>query len=143
MHGSARVSLGPMACVVGLLVWCAPLTSAIAQTGTRGSRQEIEEMLREVRRLKDVKCQSDANAQLICDSASQRTIWTFTLPAHPAHPAVVRRAMIIRGGTIGISRMGIWAGSEAAFNRWFELFSELDQRQVEDWTRATGRSEGR
>jgi hypothetical protein len=64
-------------------------------------------------------------------------MWTFTLPGHPAHPAVSRGVMLVQqtdqGSRVGIDRSGHYAGDGAAFEAWMKEFHVVDQKQVAQW----------
>lgn len=57
----------------------------------------------------------------------ERTIYYFTKPSHPAHPGVVKRAVVERGGADIVATEGWAAGSQEAFQRWLEAFATQDQ----------------
>jgi hypothetical protein len=133
-----RVFISLAAALLGEVAWISATAAETAQLGKRVEWKQISQLMQQVRVLVDIRCKSDLNAQLICDSSSMRTIWTFTLFGHPADPAVVQRILTTRDGKIGISRIGLWAGDERQFNQWFGAFAVLDQRQVEEWARTSG-----
>jgi hypothetical protein len=66
--------------------------------------------------------------QLVLTSSQERRIYVFTQPAHPAHPAVVVRAVVPRGAGSEVQRMGHYAGDQKAFDRWWHEFDSLDAR---------------
>jgi len=59
--------------------------------------------------------------------ADERTVYYFTKPPHPAHPGVVKRAVVERNGTVTVATEGWPAGSREAFQRWIEAFAAQDQ----------------
>jgi hypothetical protein len=103
------------------------------------SKQQWATQLADVQSQTGVTCKSIALSQYICDSPKQHTIWVFTQPGHPAHPALTRGAMVITSETIGIERTGQYAGDRAAFVEWMKEFAALDARQVDEWTKAISR----
>jgi len=52
----------------------------------------------------------------------------FTTPAHPAHPAVVRRSIVVNRNRTFVHTIGYYAGSRAAFAEWMNLFLAEDRR---------------
>ena len=64
--------------------------------------------------------------QLVLTVEAERAIYVFTQPHHPAHPAVVIRAVVANGGGSTVKRMGHFAGSEEAFASWWHEFDALD-----------------
>ena len=91
----------------------------------------------EVQAIPDIQCQEIGAHQRQCTSNVQFTIWIFTLPGHPAHPAVTQAVMLVQrdgqGARVGINRSGYYAGDSAAFDTWMKEFSVLDQKQVAQW----------
>ncbi|MGC1458269.1 MAG: hypothetical protein WA825_08350 [Steroidobacteraceae bacterium] len=93
--------------------------------------------LAEVKALPDVQCMEDRINQLTCNSSEQHTIWVFTTPGHPAHPAVSRGVIVMqqtaKGATVSIDRSGHYAGHRAEFDVWMRQFAMLDRTQVAQW----------
>lgn len=42
------------------------------------------------------------NGWTLADDKANRTLWSFTSPGHPAHPAAVRRTVVLEGGKVSI-----------------------------------------
>jgi hypothetical protein len=59
-------------------------------------------------------------------------LWTFTLPAHPAHPAVVCRRIMERRGVIDIPTTIECRGSEQACAKLRSDFDVLNERVISD-----------
>ena|SRR5437016_6283137 len=117
-----------------IMLACTP--SAVAQIVSsqdplKVTADQLGHYLREIRAIPDVICRSSSEAyELLCSSESQNTIWVFTTPGHPAHPAVVRRTMTFDKGHVAIDRIGRYAGSKEAYEQWDLQFEELDQREL-------------
>jgi hypothetical protein len=60
------------------------------------------------------------------------TLWTFTLPAHPAHPAVVCRRIVERRGVLEIPTTIECKGAEAACAKLKSDFDALNERVIQD-----------
>lgn len=60
------------------------------------------------------------------------TLWTFTLPAHPAHPAVVCRRIVERRGVLEIPTTIECNGAEAACAKLKSDFDALNERVIRD-----------
>jgi len=90
-----------------------------------------------VEAISDIECRDIWAHQRQCSSAAQTTIWTFTLPGHPAHPAVSRGVMTVQqtshGAIVGIRRSSHYAGNTAAFEAWVKDFHFVDEKQVAQW----------
>ena len=94
----------------------------------------------EVQAIPGIECREIGAHQRQCTSNAQFTIWIFTLPGHPAHPAVTQAVMLVQrdgqGARVGINRSGYYAGDSAAFDTWMKGFRVLDQKQVAQWQSA-------
>jgi hypothetical protein len=104
--------------------------------------QELQTYASEIERIPDIQCRDIWAHQRSCSSSSLFTIWTFTEPGHPAHPAVSRGVMVMKtsdaGSTLGIERSGYYAGEYAAFDHWMKDFAAVDTKQVAEWQKALG-----
>jgi hypothetical protein len=79
--------------------------------------------LREMRR-------SDVYVAL--EDGSNGTLWTFTLPAHPAHPAVICRRVMERRGILEIPTSIVCNGPEAACAKLKSDFDMLNERMLDE-----------
>ncbi|HKO52891.1 MAG TPA: hypothetical protein VJV79_34520 [Polyangiaceae bacterium] len=70
----------------------------------------------------------------------QKTLYAFTKPEHPAHPAVVNRRVVERATTVDVDQIGYFAGNEAAFAKLFQAFQHENVRMRERMRR---QAEGR
>jgi hypothetical protein len=99
--------------------------------------EQLETYKSEIQAIPDIQCQEIGAHQRQCTSSAQFTIWLFTLPGHPAHPAVTQAVMLVQrdaqGARVGISRSGYYAGDSAAFDTWMKEFRVVDQKQVAQW----------
>ena len=91
--------------------------------GTLYEQLSKDARLREMRR-------SDVFVAL--EDGGDGTLWTFTLPAHPAHPAVVCRRIMERRGLIEIPTAIQCNGGEAACARLQSDFDMLNERMIQD-----------
>jgi hypothetical protein len=95
----------------------------------RISRNDWGNLRTGVRAIVDVKCHDDRERlNYICSSDERKSVWIFTVPEHPAHPAVVEREVMRVGDSVRVRSRGYFAGSEAAFAEWFAGFAELDRQ---------------
>jgi len=61
-------------------------------------------------------------------------LWYFTKPGHPAHPAVIKREMVMKDGAVTAHEEGWSFGSDrtqSPFKAWLAQISDLD-RQMQD-----------
>jgi hypothetical protein len=61
----------------------------------------------------------------------EAAVYFFTRPNHPAHPAAVRRSMVIYADKQYVHTSGYYAGNPRAFVAWMKLF----QTEDENWQR--------
>ena len=59
------------------------------------------------------------------------TLYAFTKPGHPAHPAVINRQVVQRDDGIYVDQVGYFAGDEAAFGRLSRAFEQLNAQTRE------------
>ena len=55
------------------------------------------------------------------------TIWTFTPPGHPAHPAVVKRTVVQEGTTVSLKVTGRCEATKAACDKLMAEFEALNE----------------
>jgi hypothetical protein len=54
--------------------------------------------------------------------------YTFTKPAHPAHPAWVSRIIVVVDGKYAANQAGFYAGSMGEFNLFYAGIAEMNER---------------
>lgn len=121
----------PCVAVGLLLAWS--LSAAVAQetlcskpkTTPEALYQELakDAKLREMRR-------SDIYVAL--EEGNDGILWTFTLPAHPAHPAAICRRVMERRGVLEIPTSIQCNGPEAACAKLRSDFDMLNERMLKD-----------
>ncbi|HUI62208.1 MAG TPA: hypothetical protein VLX90_18425 [Steroidobacteraceae bacterium] len=62
------------------------------------------------------------------------TIYAFTQPGHPAHPAWVASRLVREGEGVGVRQIGYYAGDRSAFETLFRRYIEVNDKLK----RATG-----
>lgn len=62
---------------------------------------------------------------------SKDTIWTFTVPRHPAHPSVVCRRPVQDGADLRLQMNVQCNASEAECQKLVKAFQELNQRMMQ------------
>jgi hypothetical protein len=66
------------------------------------------------------------------ENGDNGTLWTFTLPKHPAHPAAVCRRVVERRGIIDIPTTIVCEGAQAACADLKTDFEALNARIIDD-----------
>jgi hypothetical protein len=72
------------------------------------------------------------------------TLWTFTMPPHPAHPAAICRRVVERRGIIDIPTTIVCEGAAAACAQLKTDFDALNTRVIDDlYKQGKGPKEGK
>jgi hypothetical protein len=66
------------------------------------------------------------------ENGQDGTLWSFTLPAHPAHPAAVCRRVMERRGRIEVPTTIVCKGPDAECKKLESDFDALNARIIED-----------
>jgi hypothetical protein len=66
------------------------------------------------------------------ENGQDGTLWTFTLPAHPAHPAAVCRRVMERRGVIDIPTAIVCRGPEGECTKLKSDFDALNARMIQE-----------
>jgi hypothetical protein len=66
------------------------------------------------------------------ENAQDGTLWSFTLPAHPAHPAAVCRRVVERRGVLDIPTSIVCHGPEAECAKLESDFDALNDRMIKE-----------
>ncbi len=74
----------------------------------------------------------DDEKLLVYTDKTTTTIYGFTKPGHPAHPAWITRKPEQRGDSLFIGQIGYFAGSEPPFAKLFRDYLALNERLTED-----------
>jgi hypothetical protein len=73
-----------------------------------------------------------SDAFVALEDGGDGTLWTFTLPAHPAHPSVVCRRIVERRGVLDIPTTIECKASEQACAKLKSDFDMLNERVISD-----------
>ena len=73
---------------------------------------------------------NDQNLLIYTDNATH-TVFSFTKPGHPAHPAWIARRPVNKGNSIHIAQIGYFAGAEPPFAKLFSEYLALNQKLME------------
>lgn len=65
---------------------------------------------------------------LVFTDSTNSTVYGFTKPGHPAHPAWVARKPEQRGDGVYIGQIGYFAGAEPPFAKLFREYAALDEK---------------
>jgi hypothetical protein len=70
--------------------------------------------------------------QILVQVPTQDAVFIFTAKTHPAHPAVVKRELVVApNGDVRFARQSYFAGSKEGYDAWLREFDELERRNRE------------
>jgi hypothetical protein len=126
-------TLVPMVLVACAAVLLAPVQPVHAADDVCGEAKAAPQALYE-RVAKDSRVREMHRNELYVglENGENGTLWTFTLPTHPAHPAAVCRRVMERRGVLDIPTIIVCEGAEAACAQLKTDFEALNQRVIED-----------
>jgi hypothetical protein len=96
---------------------------------------EWQAYLDEVTSLPGVVCKDTQRHEVSCVAESLKSVWVFTAPGHPAHPAVSTGVLVVTANAAAILSRGYYAGNESAFYAWV-ADAYRDVPNLDKWTQA-------
>ncbi len=119
-----------VACPMVILSLVRPLHAADDLCGEpNASPQALYERLAKDSRLREMR----RNEHYVgLENGQDGTLWTFTLPKHPAHPAAICRRLMERRGIIDIPTTIVCKGAEPACAQLKTEFDALNARVIDD-----------
>jgi hypothetical protein len=119
------------AAVLAIFLTC----SAWAQIAYRGTTQvDIEALYKQAKSEADAAAREEEGYMRIT-VPSKHTIYYFTTPKHPCHPAVVIQRIFEKSGAVWIEANGLTAGDQAKFEQWLRVF-ERQHEQIKSRMRS-------
>jgi hypothetical protein len=91
--------------------------------------QALYQRLKEDSRLREMR---RSEHYVALENGQDGTLWSFTLPAHPAHPAAVCRRVMERRGIIDIPTAIVCRGPEGACTKLKGDFDALNARMIQE-----------
>jgi hypothetical protein len=64
----------------------------------------------------------------IVNDRSAGTLWSFTPPSHPAHPAAAKRVVVEKNGSVSIEMSGLCEAEKAACDKLMAEFREMNDK---------------
>ncbi len=58
--------------------------------------------------------------------------FSFTNPTHYAHPAMIKRCLIIEGNDIYFAMKGHYAGNQEKYDRWWNDWKSLNDSDIKN-----------
>jgi hypothetical protein len=122
---------GWIAALGGLLLTC----GAWAQIEYKGATQvDIDALYKQAMSEVDATSREEEGYMRIT-VPSKHTIYYFTTPKHPCHPAVVIQKIFEKSGGLWIEAEGLTAGDRAKFEQWLIGF-ERQHEQIKNRMRS-------
>lgn len=135
------IQASPMKLIASLLTAIALLSDAQAQEFKPFPRANITEAQWQ-RYFDEVREKHGASAQdlddqklLVYTDGTTSTVYGFTKPGHPAHPAWIARKPEQRGDSIYVGQIGYFAGAEPPFAKLFKEYLALNEKLKEEMKR--------
>jgi hypothetical protein len=94
---------------------------------THISTKEWRIFLKETRAKRHAR-QADHERHTEIEVPQERAVYIFTRKTHPAHPAVIRSALIVSANKTYVHTSGYYAGDRQAFVAWVDVF--LDNHRL-------------
>ena len=134
MYAALRTVLGTLPVALALVHTCgADVPAQPESSATKITVEQLQAYTAQVEAMPNIQCRDIAANQRQCTSDSLMTIWTFTRPGHPAHPAVTSGVLKVSPPYVGIDRSGAYAGDERAFTNWMKEWLAVDTHNVAEF----------
>jgi hypothetical protein len=120
------------------LHWLVVLLAALLPLSTYGQEgvgyPSVAAALQALKTRNDVRI-SVQGGWTIADDPRDGSLWSFTPPGHPAHPAVVKRNPAQKDGAMFIQMHALCQAEKAACDKLIEEFQELNRKIAADMQR--------
>jgi hypothetical protein len=125
-----RLGLSALAAGVSIAMVALP---ALAQDLCGRPREAPDAVFNRLTKGEKLKESFRDKSYVAINDAVRNTLWTFTLPGHPAHPTVVCRQPVEQSGKELQLQMEVQCNaSEAECEKLVDAFQELNRRMLED-----------
>jgi hypothetical protein len=108
------------------------VTPALAQDLCGRPAEAPEALLERLTKVEKLKELSRDKAYVALNDAARGTVWTFTVPGHPAHPSAVCRRLVPDGKEMRLQMNVQCNADEAECRKLVDAFQELNRRMIED-----------
>lgn len=91
--------------------------------------------------LEALKARSDVNVSVqggwtIVDETPANALWSFTPADHPAHPAVVKRAVVTHDGVVSVNMTALCQAGKTACDKLIEEFKTMTAQMSQSMKRS-------
>jgi hypothetical protein len=129
-----RLPIAILLCGTALFWYLQNPVASAAETVTvsknRFGYASVEAALQDLRTRKDAEVRVEKGWTIVIEPAAMR-IWSFTPSDHPAHPALVRRAIVKEGSKVFVEMQAVCEAEKSACDKLVADFDTLN-RQTRD-----------
>jgi hypothetical protein len=121
---------------------CVPALSAsvvLAQDLCGRPREEPQALLDRLTKSEGLKEDFRDKSYVAISDKAKGTVWTFTVPGHPAHPSVVCRRPVQEGAEMRLQTQVQCNAIETECQKLVKAFQELNQRMLQELRRQQGK----
>src|SRR5690349_22725517 len=115
---------------LALATMCAPADAQEARPESGIGYPSVAAALAALRARSDVIINEQGGWTIVNDSPN-KTIWSFTPPGHPAHPAAVKRVDVERDSAVYIDMSALCGAEKRACDQLVEDFKALNQQMTQ------------
>jgi hypothetical protein len=126
--------LAAAACVPALFA-----SAVLAQDLCGRPREEPQALLDRLTKSEGLKEDFRDKSYVAISDKAKGTVWTFTVPGHPAHPSVVCRRPVQEGAEMRLQTQVQCNAIEAECQKLVKAFQELNQRMLQELRRQQGK----
>ena len=112
---------------------------ALAQDLCGRPREEPQALFDRLTKTEQLKEDFRDKSYAAVSDKAKGTVWTFTVPGHPAHPSVVCRRPVQDGGEMRLETNIQCNAPEAECQQLVKAFQELNQRMMQEMRRQQGK----
>jgi hypothetical protein len=132
--GEILVRSAATTCALALLA-----AAALAQDLCGRPREEPQALLDRLTKSEGLKEDFRDKSYVAISDKAKDTVWTFTVPGHPAHPSVVCRRPVEDGAELRLEMHVACNAAEAECQKLVKAFQELNQRMLQELRRQQGK----
>ena len=113
-----------------LVTMCLLGASAFAQDLCGRPSETPETLFERMSKTEKLKELSRDKSYIALNDTAKDTVWTFTVPGHPAHPSAVCRRLVPDGNQMRLQMNVQCNASETECRKLVDAFQELNQRMI-------------
>jgi hypothetical protein len=125
----------PMSAVTGLVLVLSPDPARAQQQLCDRPSEQPQALFDRLTKSENLKEDFRDKSYVAISDKAAGTVWTFTVPGHPAHPSVVCRRPVQDGAEMRLQTDVRCNASEAECQKLVKAFQELNQRMMQEMRR--------